>query len=580
MTASVSDTDPSVPEAERPGLFARLQFGPFAVLTWLMAAGIMFLILYPLLRMVGLTFFPGGVFNLAAIIEVLTSSWFPVTILNTVILVVAHGVLALVIGAVMAWLNERTDARLGMVGDIMPLVPLLLPAIALAIGWIFLASTGAGFLNQWLAFFLEPLGIDIRFNIVSWPGLVFVYTLNAVPYVYLIVGAALRNLDSSLEEAARTSGAGLFRTFRTVSLPAIKPALIASSLLVVILGMSHFSIAIIIANRARIDLISVRIMRLLTIDIPPSLAQATVVSLFLLIMVTIMWVLQRKVLAKGNYAMIGGKNSQRTVVRLGPWRWVAWTFIILYILCAAVLPLFALLVVALQPFWTARIDPTLFTLDNFRRVLFEMPVTRDAFRNSLMLAAGGAAAAMMIAAITVIYTRSAPKPVGAAIGSVLILPAALSHLAIAVGFLVAFAGAPFFLGGTLWMLFLVYIVLYMPEASITSTAAASQVGQEMVEAARVSGVSEGRTFLRITLPLMAPGLISGFALVFVLMAGEVTASSLLAKIGSPVIGFAIRDIWESGTFGNLAALAGAFTLLNIFVVLIALKLGRGRHQAL
>jgi iron(III) transport system permease protein len=572
-------TAPARPEGALRGRRARPQLSLFAILSWILSAGIVFLILYPLARMVGQTFLPDGTLDASAVGEVLSAPWLPGTLADTVILVVAHGVLALVLGSLFAWLNERTDARLGLIGDVLPLVPLLLPAIALAIGWIFLASSGAGFINGWIQATLGRIGLGFKLDIVSWPGLVFVYTLHAVPYVYLIVGAAFRNLDPALEEASRTSGASAWRTFRRISLPAIKPALISSGLLVVIMGLSHYSIAIIIANRAQIDLISVRIMRLLTVEIPPSLDQATVVSMMLLVVVTVIWVLQRRVMAQGNYATIGGKSSQQTIVRLGRWRWVARTAMLLYILCAAILPLAALLIVALQPFWTSKIDPSLFTLENFQRVLFQMTVTREAFLNSIMLGAIGGLAAMVIAAMIVLYSRQAPPAIGRFLDGITKLPAALSHLAIAVGFLVAFAGAPFYLGDSLLMLLLVYIVLNMPEASITATAAVSQVGRELVEASRMSGASEGRTFRKVILPLILPGLISGFALVFVLMTGEVTASSLLAKVGTPVIGFAIRDIWEMGTVGNLAALAAAFTVMNIIVVLVALRLGRGRRTA-
>lgn len=572
VSALTTSTDAGV----RSGRFS---ISPFAVFSWVLSAGIVFLIVYPLARMVMRTFFRDGAFDPSSIAAVMTAPWLQVTLTNTFILVIAHGVLAIIIGALFAWLNERTDARLGLIGDVLPLVPLLLPAIALAIGWIFLASSGAGFINGWIAATLGKVGLGFRLNIISWPGLVFVYTLHAVPYVYLIVGAALRNLDPALEEASRTSGAGTFRTFWRVSMPAIKPALIASGLLVVIMGLSHYSIAIIIANRAQIDVVSVRVMRLLTVDNPPRLDEATVISVFLLLTVAVIWTLQRKVMAKGAFATIGGKGSQQTLVKLGRWRWLAWFLMGLYILCAAVLPLLGLLVVALQPFWTSTIDPSVFTLDNFRRVLIQTTQTREAFQNSIMLGAVGGFIAMFVAAVVVLYSRVAPPAIGRFLDGITKLPAALSHLAIAVGFLVAFAGAPFYLGGSLLMLLLVYIVVNMPEASITATAAASQVGNELVEASRTSGASEGRTFRRVVIPLMLPGLISGFALVFVLISGEVTASSLLAKVGTPVIGFVLRDIWEMGTFGNLAALAGAYAVMNIIVVLIALKIGRRRGVA-
>jgi iron(III) transport system permease protein len=446
----------------------------------------------------------------------------------------------------------------------------------MAIGWIFLASPGAGFINGWLQPVFSIFGLRARIDIANWWGLIFVYTLNAVPYTYLILSSALRNLDPSLEEASRTSGASNWRTFREVSIPAIKPAVLAAALLVVIHGFTSFSVPLIIATRARIDVLSVRMMRLVTAEIPPRLDQATTLSVFLVIAVASIWFYQRKLLRSGNFSTIGGKSARSSRVILGRWRYLAWGFITVYVLCAVLLPLFAITVVALQPFWQSSIDLGSLSLDNFRMTLIDTPLTRDAFVNSITFGLVGAA---IVIAATTIITVQAGKTSGRLSGlldGITKLPAALSHLALAIGFLVAFSTAPFYLAGTAAMLILVYVVMCLPEASIMITAAASQVGRELSEASRTSGATDQRTFFSVTVPLMLPGIMSGFAIVFVLIAGEVTASSLLAKPGQPVIGYALRDTWESGSFGGLSALATAFTLLNLIVVTAALSLGRLR----
>jgi iron(III) transport system permease protein len=145
-----------------------------------------------------------------------------------------------------------------------------------------------------------------------------------------------------------------------------------------------------------------------------------------------------------------------------------------------------------------------------------------------------------------------------------------------VGVLLAFSGPPFNLSGTLVLLLMTYIVIHMPEASIAANAAVAQVGKELLEASSTSGATEGRTFREILMPLTLPGMVSGWALLFVLMAGELTASALLAGARNPVIGFVILDIWEQGTFGTLAALAFSFTIITSSIVIIVTWLSRRR----
>ena len=107
--------------------------------------------------------------------------------------------------------------------------PLMLPPIALSTGWFFLGHERAGLLNVGLRALTGALGLDWwaetgPVNIATFSGLIFVYTLYLVPFAYLLVAAAFRNFDSSLEEASRVAGAGSWRTFRNVSAPGIMPA--------------------------------------------------------------------------------------------------------------------------------------------------------------------------------------------------------------------------------------------------------------------------------------------------------------------------------------------------------------------
>src|SRR5690606_31624793 len=178
---------------------------------------------------------------------------------------------------ILAWGNVRTNASIGMLGTLLPIIPLLIPNVALAIGWVFLGAPRVGFLNGLLA--LLPFGLEL--NIYSWGGLIFVYTINAVPYVYLIVSAGLRNLHPALEETARINGAAPLRILRTVSLPAIRPALISAALLVTITSLGVYSIPSVIPTTAKIDDLTTRIVFLLNRDFPPKLAEAQALGIIM-----------------------------------------------------------------------------------------------------------------------------------------------------------------------------------------------------------------------------------------------------------------------------------------------------------
>ena len=568
--------DITVPAPAEPA--PRRGLALFGALTFVIVLGVLFLIVYPACLMLIRVFFPNGTLDLSAFREVLGAPWLVPTLLNTVAVVLAGGFCAILTASVFAWLNERTDARLGLLGDVLPIIPLLVPAVAMAIGWIFLATPGAGFINGFLNATFGRIGIPLQVNITSWPGLIFIYTIYFVPYVYIMVAAAFRNVDPALEEASRLSGAGTWMTLMKVSLPAIAPALLGAALLTVIVGFSVYSIPVVIANRAGIDILSVRILRSLTFEYPPRTAQAIVLTLFMLAAVISVWLIQRRVTAGGNFATIGGKSARHVIVRLGPWKWVARAVMILFILATSVLPLCALLIVALQPFWLPVINPSVFTLDNFYNALIDRPLTRVGFLHSIGLGVVGGLIGILLGAVIALYVRNAKGFGGRVVDAVTKMPAALSHIVIAVGILLAFSGPPFNLSGTLVLLLMTYIVIHMPEASIAANAAVAQVGKELLEASSMSGASEGRTFRQILMPLTLPGMVSGWALLFVLMAGELTASALLASARNPVIGFVILDVWEQGTFGTLAALAFSFTVITSSIVLVVTWLSRRRSR--
>jgi len=192
MTSTLQRPETVPLGAARPQRATR--FSSFTLVSWVAAAVVVAFIVYP----VGRAFIGELGMELPAVVEVLTSSRTLEVLRNAVVAVAAGGALAFLIGAVLAWINVRTDARMGWAAEALPLMPLFVPAIAGSIGWVFLATPEAGFLNYWLRKLLALVGVHLQtgpLDIFTWPGLVFVYALYLTPYAYLAISSGLQSLD-------------------------------------------------------------------------------------------------------------------------------------------------------------------------------------------------------------------------------------------------------------------------------------------------------------------------------------------------------------------------------------------------
>jgi iron(III) transport system permease protein len=549
----------------------------FSIFTGLVSITVLCLVIYPLVRVVFVTFVPDGVFDLNVFREAFGQSQLGTVLFNTAGVVVGATLIAVIIGSTFAWLNERTDIGMNWMSRVLPVVPLLVPPIAGTIGWVLLAAPRSGFLNGLIRQGLNFFGYEIfegPLNIFSWPGLVFVYVLYLVPYVYLTVAASLQNIDPALEEASRVSGSGVWATLFNVTLPSIKPAIAAGTVLALITGFSLFSVPVIIGGQADIEVLAVRIVHLMTASYPPKTGVALVLSTLIIAFVGLAWWMQARMVLRKHYATIGGRGIRATEVRLGRWRWLARWTMLAYLLMTSVLPLLGLILVSLQPFWSASVSLEMLSFENYQRI-FSGGSTQTALRNSVLLGIVGATVGMLVASfVTVFIARNRGWWLSNLIDGTTKLPGAVSHLVIGIAFIGAFAGPPFYLHGTIAILFLAYIVLYIPQATFSAASALAQVGDQLSEASLVSGASQTQTFFRITLPLMLPGLAAGWTMLFVLIAGDITASSMLAGTRNPVSGFVILDLWVNGSFPDLAALGTVISLMTSTVVLATLRLAR------
>ncbi|MFC9768422.1 ABC transporter permease [Rhodococcus jostii] len=561
------------PPAQNPRLRKLKAPNSFNLVAILIATALIVIVCVPLMNVVVDMFWQNGTLSFGAIRRTLAIPDLGKLILNTVIVVVASSLMAVLIGTLIAWANERTDARMGILNDVLPYLPFLLPPIAGAVGWTMLLSPKAGLINAWLRDGLELVGIHLDsgpFDINTWYGLVMVYTIYAVPYVYMNVSAAMTTFDSSLEEASRLSGASYLTTLRRVTIPALAPSIGAGFLLCTWFGFGMFSIAAIIGTPAHIDVIAVRIVQLLTFSYPPEEDLALGLSAIVMVFVGISYFVQYRILKTSRFSSMGGKSSTHKITRLGKWRPIVRGVVLLYVTLSTVLPMAGLFLVALNGYWTPKIQWDSLGFEAFHTALFADPKTQQAFTNSLGLGLVGGLIGISAAAIVSIYIAQRRNRSTQILDAAIKLPSSISHMVIAVGILLLLGGAPFHLGGTWLILLLGYLAIYLPQASIASDAAVAVVGRELAEASRVSGGRDWSTFLRIYAPLMLPGLVGGWALLFIRIVGDLTASAILSGTNNVVLGFRILEVFNGGSYATLAALSAVLVLVTGTVLLLVI----------
>jgi iron(III) transport system permease protein len=210
-----------------------------------------------------------------------------------------------------------------------------------------------------------------------------------------------------------------------------------------------------------------------------------------------------------------------------------------------------------------------FTLEHYAFIL-DYPTTFSAIQNSLLLSALSGTAVMLLTALSAwMVVRSRAAGAGALDGLIFI-PIALPGLVLGLSLVWVYLNVFSMLYATLWVLAIAYTTRFLPYGMRFSTASMAQIHRELEEASQMSGASWWVTFRRVTLPLLLPGLISGWIFVFIGSFRELSASVLLSHVGSEVVAVAIFDLWDNGQAGPVAAFA-TITVAVLSIVVAAVR---------
>ncbi|MGH2376453.1 MAG: ABC transporter permease [bacterium] len=475
------------------------------------------------------------------------------------------------IGVALGWLVSRTDLPGRRVWRTLVLLPYMIPPFIGAMAWVYLLSP-VGYLNQaWMALTGSP---NPFFVIYGQTGIILVLMLYGYPIVYLAALGVLERMDSSLEEAARMAGAGSARALRDVTLPLMLPGILAGALLLLMSSLANFGIPAIIGFPARYFVLTTKIYAtILNFDLRDNLRVAAALSMWLVIVAAVVLRLQRTLLGRRRFTVIGGQPGPRRLISLGAWRYPAAAALAVFVLVSVVLPIAAIVLTSLIRAYG--LPPTFanLTLQHYATALLGVPKVHRAIVNSLGLAAAASTIIVVLAAgIGYMLTRARIRG-GAFLELLLTIPYAVPGTVVALAMILAWVRPVPFLGirlyNTIWILLLAYVARFLVFGVRTVMAGVAQVHESLEEAARISGASRAAAFRDIVLPIIRPSLVAGWFLTFIPAVAELTLSILLFSVGNETIGVVVFGLHDEGKIALSAAVAVIVTAALLVINLLS-----------
>ena len=548
---------------------------------WLIIGAILIFLLifevFPLLYLVYKAFFPAGTFSLEAFERVYTYKLNWTALRNTIVTAGASMVLGVVIAFPLAWLVGRTNLYGKKFFRTLFVMTYMVPPYVGAMAWLRLLNPTVGNLNVFLKDLLHLS--EMPFNIYSVGGLIWVLTSFYYPYAFITISRAMENMDPSLEEASKISGAPPLKTLATITMPMMAPSIVAAGLLVFVSAASCYGIPSIIGAPGNVDTVTTRIIDFVYIGSSEGLSDATTLAVFLMLVANIVLYLSTFVVGRKQYITVSGKSVRPNIVDLGKWRIPVTALVVIFAIIVVGIPFATVFATS----FTTNMGKGLFEAGNFTTKYWQVVFTRkqilNSAKNSIISASVAATLGVGISCVMAyLLTRTRAK--GRHIPDFLItLGSGTPSVVIALGLIMTMHGKFVIdIYNTLWIMIVAYMVKYLLMGMRTIVSAMTQIHASLEEAALISGASWLRSFKDVTLPLIAPSVVAGWFLIFMPCFYELTMSTLLYSTDTKTIGFELYQYQTYHSQQTASAMAAAILIFVVVANWILNKVTKGKFS--
>jgi iron(III) transport system permease protein len=488
-------------------------------------------------------------------------------VVNTLVVSFGGSALAMIFGCGMAWLAARTDVPCKPLVHLAGVMPLFVSLLVASVSWSLLGAGRSGYIN----IVFDSLGIPLHINMQSLAGIVIVHGLYYAPYPFIFLYSALTLIHPDLEEAAAVHGGDVHRILGHITFPLVKPALLGSLLLIIVLMAEEFPVPQILGAPVGIETLSIRIYRLVS-RVPSLPNQASAASIALTVMVCVLVYTQHRVLRGRDYRTVTGKGVQMRPIALGRLRWPAIAFVAVYAFIAIVLPLFALLQSALRnnlyvPDVAALFDISQFSFRHLEEAIMN-PAVHQGLLNSLIAGVLAAAFGSVLFFIIAYVVSRTDLPGRRLLEYIVMLPVAIPALVMGLGILWTWLALPLPVYGTLAILVIAFVTRFMPQGYRAVSSSVSQIHDDLEHAALVAGATRLKAIQKIILPLVRGGVAASFFLMIVLGMRELTASLFLYTTDTRLLSIVIYESYENGEWSSVASISLIYTAVLVVLTVI------------
>lgn len=520
-------------------------------------------ILFPVVLVLNKSIYNGeaGRFTLEHFSLFFERKFYWVTLWNSIKVTVVATLLAVLIGLPLAYMLRRVKIFGSGIVQILIIVSYISPPFIGAYAWIQLLGR-SGVITKWIndTFQLQFDGI------YGFAGIVLVLTLQSFPLIFIYISGALKNLDNSLIEAAESLGySGVQRVVKIV-VPLIAPTILASSLLVFMRVIADFGTPMLIGEGYRT--IPVLIYTQFMSEVGGDAGFAAALASIFIIVTIALFLVQRVIARQYSYSMsalrpmetkksTGLKNLLSHVAVYG-------------VTLLAILPQLVVVYTSFLETIGGQVYTGKFSLQNYENILFnrDLSMILNTYQLGLI-----AIVVIVILGILIAYlTVRKRNKVTSLLDTVSMLPFVIPGSVLAMALIFAFGEAPLYLTGTSLIMVLAFVIRRMPYTVRSSTAIVSQISPSMEEAAISLGASERRTFFRVVVPMMMPGVLAGAIMSWMTILGELSASIILYSTNTQTLAVSIYTEVIRGNFGNASAYSAILTVTSILSLFLFFKL--------
>lgn len=504
-----------------------------------------------------------GQLTLGNFVKFFTTKYYMDVLKNSLYISTVTTVFSIVLGVFMSYCLTRFDIRTKKLINIFVILSLMSPPFIGAYAWIMLFGR-SGLVTE---FMLNVFGITTP-TIYGKTGIISVFTMKMYPYVYLFASGAMSSIDASLEEAAENLGASKWRRLFNITIPVVLPSILAGAVMVFTSCISDFGTPMLIGQNYKV--LATLVYEQYMSEVGTSSNFAAAVSMVVIALAALVLIFQNIYINRRNYNMSALRPPKTVHLKAGAR--IAVMIPIVLVVFVSMLPQIVVIVTSFRncngPYFVEG-----WSFDSYTMIFTRMI---RSIKNTYVFAVYAIVIMVIVGSLTAYVTVRKRSILTRCTDVIMMFPYVIPGAIMGLSYIIAFNRAPFFLAGTAFIMILSYSVRKIPYTVRSAVGFLHQMDPFVEEASINLGVSPGRTFFKITLPMMLPGVISGAILSWIETINELSSSIMLYSGKTSTISVAIYNEVARNSFGTAAAMATILTLSAALMLVLANVVSKGR----